>query len=419
MKGKIDDNDNGGVEQGQPTTKKARLSIVRETSQRETSQTTSPCCDFRPPPLVLDLDADLNRTIVFDSGKSVVVDHQIEEGGFGAIFVARETSWTNKKRKHIESVPFDCSTKKTTTPTTYALKRIDCCNSSGQTDQEKIDMCSREANLHSTFHHKNLMRISGIKFISDQKTKTSCTIKTCYMLFPYIPKSIRSDISARRLLEDTKECNRRPYSESEALDLFAGIADGVRTIHEYGYSHRDLKVENILLQELCGGGPGVPVITDFGSAGPISTPLTYHSDVLRVEDEVTKYTSIEYRAPELLDPKGLPHGPREILDYGRCDVWALGCVFFAMMYGSSPFEIEWGISFVGKAADGTARLTICSPNLIRGKVPFPPDGSAADRRYGKEFRELIECILNQDRFERLSSQNVYGRVQKMLEQVDK
>ena len=418
MKDKIVDD--GGGRQEQPTTKKARLSIVNEIPRKEKQK--SPCCDFRPPPLVLDLDADLNRTITFDTGstrRTVVVDHQIAEGGFGAIFVARDATSANKKRKHIETAPADCSTNSTSShPMTYALKRIDCCNIHGQTDQEKIDMCSREASLHTTFHHKNLMKIFGIQFTSEEKTKTSSTIKTCYMLFPYIPTSIRNDISKRRLLEDTEESNRRPYSEIEALDLFAGICDGVRTLHEYGYSHRDLKVENVLLEE-CHDGTKTPVITDFGSVGPVALPLTSSTTVLQVQEAVEKYTSIEYRAPELLEPKLLPYGPKENLNYGKSDVWALGCVFFAMLYGSSPFEIEWGISFVGDPADGTARLTICTKDLIRREIPFPPGGSAAERRFGESFRELIECMLNHDRFERLSSENVAGRVQKMLEQAQK
>ena len=133
-----------------------------------------------------------------------------------------------------------------------------------------------------------------------------------------------------------------------------------------------------------------------------------------MEEDVAKHTSLEYRAPELLEPKRLPHGPKENLNYAKCDVWALGCVFFAILYGSSPFEIEWGISFVGEPADGTARLTICTPDLIRGDIRFPPGGSAAERRYSESFRELIECILNKDRYERLSCENVAGRVQMML-----
>ena len=426
MKDKIDDD--GGGRQEQPTTKKARLSIVNEITPLKEEKQKSPCCDIRPPPLVLDLDADLNRALTFEAGamkRTVVVDHQIAEGGFGAIFVARDATSANKKRRRsivgfvaggsIRSDGGLCLTRSTAS---YALKRIDCCNIHGQTDQEKIDMCSREASLHSTFDHKNLMPIFGIQFTSEEKTKTSCTIKTCYMLFPYIPTSIRSDISARRLLEDTLEDNRRPYSEIEALDIFSGICDGVRTLHEYGYSHRDLKVENILLRE-CDKGPGIPIITDFGSVGPVAVPLTSHATVVKVEEDIAKFTSIEYRAPELLEPKLLPYGLKENLNYGKSDVWALGCVFFAMLYGSSPFEIEWGISFVGEPSDATARLTLCTKELIRGEIPFPPGGSAADRRYRESFRELIECMLNQDRFERLNSENIFGRVQKMLENAQK
>lgn len=414
MKDKIDIGEGG--EQEQPTSKKPRLSIVNESSPTKEQKYKTPYCDIRPPPFVLDLDSDLNRTITFGGCRSVVVDHQIAEGGFGAIFIARDAKSTNKKRKHVETDPDpDCSTKSGTSPTTYALKRIDCCNRHGQTDQQKVVLCNKEATLYSTFQHKNLMEIIGLKFdhITTDDTRTSCSIKSCYMLFPFIPRSVRDDISARRLLEDTEECNRRPYSEHEALELFAGIADGLNTLHAYGFSHRDIKLENIMLRK-CPDGPGIPVIADFGSVGPVFTPLTSRADAARVEEDVAKHTSLEYRAPELLEPKRLTHGPKENLNYAKCDVWALGCVFFAILYGSSPFEIEWGISFVGEPADGTARLTICTPDLIRGDIPFPPGGSAAERRYSESFRELIECILNKDRYERLSCENVAGRVQIML-----
>ena len=127
MKDKTDKVEGGRQEQ--PTTKKARLSIVNEVTSLKKENQKSPCCDIRPPPLVLDLDADLNRAITFEAGtmkRTVVVDHQIAEGGFGAIFVARDATSANKKRK------LDCSTKSGTFhPTTYALKRIDCCNIHG------------------------------------------------------------------------------------------------------------------------------------------------------------------------------------------------------------------------------------------------------------------------------------------------
>ena len=358
--------------------------------------------------MIIDLDSDLRRKVTFDTGRSVVIDRQIAEGGYGAVFVAHNaTTSTTKKRK------YDCDHSQQ--QEFYALKRIDCFDNKGNFDQNIVDRCKREAEIHSSLQHKDLMPLLGIQFDPPEKEMESreCNM-SCYMLFPYLPTSLRDDISARRLLEDTEESNRRPYSEREALVLFDGIVDAVKTMHEAGISHRDIKVENILLR-MSEHGSITPVLTDFGSAGPLSVSLRSRADVFRVDEDVAKHTTVEYRAPELFEAKMLEYGPSEFLDYGRADVWSLGCLLFALLYGSSPFEIEWGISFVGEPADGTARIVRCNKSLILGPIPFPPGGTAADRRYGEGIKDLIQCMLNHDRSERLSSSNVAGRVRRMLD----
>jgi serine/threonine protein kinase len=84
-------------------------------------------------------------------------------------------------------------------------------------------------------------------------------------------------------------------------------------------------VENILQDE-----HGHFVLCDFGSAtGKVLNPQTH--GVAGVEEEVKKYTTLSYRAPEMVD-----------LYLGRpittkADVWALGCLLYKLCFFQLPF----------------------------------------------------------------------------------
>ena len=237
----------------------------------------------------------------------------------------------------------------------------------------------------------------------------------CYMLFPYLSRSLRADISKRRLLEDILESKRRPYTQTETLTLFAGIVSAVKAMHEAGFSHRDIRVENVLLQQKLDGqrrrrDVGTPVLSDFGSAGPVVVPLPSLRDIWQAMEDAGRYTTMAYRAPELFGG-GLSYGPSESLHYDYADVWSLGCLLFAILYGSSPFEMEWRVSLVEEvAADGTVRFVESTHTKMSGPVPFPPCGSAADRRHGADIMDLIRWMLKKAGRERPSISEVLKKV---------
>jgi serine/threonine kinase 16 len=103
-----------------------------------------------------------------------------------------------------------------------------------------------------------------------------------------------------------------------------------------------------------------PVLMDFGSAGPVLYAIKSRGDVLRLSELAAQHCTMPYRAPELFDG-GVTHGIDERPIDGQVDVWNLGCLLFGMMYGSSPFEVEF-------RRDGTIPIVECTYDEIGVKL---------------------------------------------------
>jgi len=289
----------------------------------------------------------------------------------------------------------------------YALKQVDC------RDEGQAEQCRQEVALHRLLHDDNLMPLLGVKFV--QESMPSVLTMTCYVLFPCLSRSLRADISKRRLLEETLESKRRPCTQTETLTLFAGIVSAAKAMHEAGFGNHDIRVENVLLQQKLDGqrqrrDVGTAVLSDFGSAGPVVVPLPSLRDIWHAMEDAGRHTTMAYRAPELFGG-GLSHGPLEFLHCDCADVWSLGCLLFAILNGSSPFEMEWRVSLLEKVtADGAVRFVESTHAKTSGPGPFPPCGIAADRRHGEDIKDLMRWMLKKAGRERPSISEVLKKV---------
>src|SRR5438045_9382632 len=97
------------------------------------------------------------------------------------------------------------------------------------------------------------------------------------------------------------------------------LADRRAAAHERAVVHRDIKPDNILIDQ----GSGRPMVTDFGIARAISDG-----------DSRLTATGIAIGTPTYMSPEQAA-GDREI--DGRSDLYALGVVEYQMLTAHPPF----------------------------------------------------------------------------------
>ncbi|XP_078808932.1 AP2-associated protein kinase 1 isoform X12 [Oryzias latipes] len=149
------------------------------------------------------------------------------------------------------------------------------------------------------------------------------------------------------------------FSEAEVLQIFCDTCEAVARLHhcKTPIIHRDLKVENILLHDR-----GHYVLCDFGSAtNRFQNPQ--EEGVAAVEEEIKKYTTLSYRAPEMVNL----YGGEAITT--KADIWALGCLLYKLCFFTLPF--------------GESQVAICDGSFTI------PDNS----RYSQEMHCLIRYML--------------------------
>ena len=96
--------------------------------------------------------------------------------------------------------------------------------------------------------------------------------------------------------------------------MFLQIVDGLSFIHSKGVVHRDIKLENILLDH-----HGNLKIADFGVSKLVSPEVMYDA-----------CGTPAYIAPEMLTGRGYKGV--------TVDIWSAGIVLYTMLFGNVPFK---------------------------------------------------------------------------------
>lgn len=106
---------------------------------------------------------------------------------------------------------------------------------------------------------------------------------------------------------------KKDMSEIECQYIFTQIVNAIYHLHKNGIVHRDIKDENVIVDER-----GIIKLIDFGSAGYV-----------RLGPFDVFVGTIDYASPEVLRGEKYEGKPQ--------DIWALGILLYTMIYKENPF----------------------------------------------------------------------------------
>ncbi|KAF7990059.1 hypothetical protein HCN44_009002 [Aphidius gifuensis] len=159
----------------------------------------------------------------------------------------------------------------------------------------------REIEVVKGLRHSNLIRFL-------QAIETTHRV---YIIMEYAENGSLLDIIRRDSYID----------EVRSRKWFRELIEAVQHCHDRGVVHRDIKCENLLMDQYYN-----IKISDFGFA---RGHMKQNKDGITPLSE-TFCGSYAYASPEIL--RGIPYQPN------LADIWSLGVVLYAMVYGRLPFD---------------------------------------------------------------------------------
>jgi len=201
---------------------------------------------------------------------------RIGEGVFGEVYLAHK--------------------KDDPTGTQYALKKL-----SKRHPKFKRAAVVREITAGKTLCHEGII---GFK-------ESFETVRSIYLVMEFFP--------GQDLFSQLEDRAYTPFPEEEAKEIFKQLVAGLAHCHQRGIAHRDIKLENILIDK-----QGQTRIIDFGLCDSMSDG----QDKARMC--LDSVGSPAYISPEIL--MGKPYNGF------KADVWSSGVVLYALLFGCFPFS---------------------------------------------------------------------------------
>jgi tetratricopeptide (TPR) repeat protein len=119
-------------------------------------------------------------------------------------------------------------------------------------------------------------------------------------------------------------CEQHRYSEAERIALFLRVCEAVQFAHHHFVVHRDLKPDNILVDE-----NGTPRLLDFGTAKLLSPSLA------RPDNQLTR-EGFQSFTPQYASPEQILGTPIT----AASDTYSLGVLLYVLLTGTTPYELK-------------------------------------------------------------------------------
>ncbi|RDW62953.1 putative protein kinase [Aspergillus mulundensis] len=199
---------------------------------------------------------------------------------------------------------------------------------SWETLKEYSKKVTAEFCIGSTLHHGNI--IETLDIIQEGSH--------WYEVMEYAPFDLFAIVMTGKMSKEEVACS------------FKQILSGVAYLHGMGLAHRDLKLDNVVVNE-----HGIMKLIDFGSAVVFRYP--FENDIVHASGIVG---SDPYLAPEVYDEK--KYDPRPT------DIWSLAIIFCCMSLRRFPWKQP-------RVSDNSYRLFVSTP------TPGTPVPDADPRRH--------------------------------------
>ncbi|KAL8726938.1 MAG: hypothetical protein Q9181_005885, partial [Wetmoreana brouardii] len=239
---------------------------------------------------------------------------------------------------------------------TYALKIVKA-NMAQKKMEEKF---RTELQIHAKMRHPNIVEFH----------KAFTYIDCTYVVLELCPNgSIQEMVRARRGI-----------SLPEIRRLVVQLCGAIKYMHARNVIHRDLKMGNLFLDHQMNVKIG-----DFGLAAVLVSPGEHEGTYKKAMSRRTTLCGTpNYIAPEILD-KG--KGGHDL----KVDIWALGCIIYAMMCCKPPFQAGSSTEIYQKAK----------------AVDYQwPNSENMQNRIPEEARDLVAALLRPNPQDRLGLDEV-------------
>lgn len=222
------------------------------------------------------------------------------------------------------------------------------------------------------------------------------------------------------LLTYIKEFKNNLIPMASMKEFFRDITRGLAYMHKLGVSHRDLKLENVLMRFDKELGRTVAVLCDFGFSTHVSklAQLKNKSCIWDTEKSgvVVKIRescgSLQYASPQIIK--------NEFYNAFQDDIWSLGVLFYCMLNGFQPFA-PGAEQLAEELQRTTIQLTAenivycCTqPHLKERADDVSVDLFDSMVRVSPEDRPTCEQILLHQFFDERHSTSSYSSVREVL-----
>ncbi len=219
--------------------------------------------------------------------------------------------------------------------TIYATKKV---QKETLTNEKVKGYFNNEIFILKNISHPNIIKLYDIKE----------SLNTYYLIFEYCNGG-----SLMQCLDKYKKKNYEPFPQEIVQHFMRQIVEGLRYIHNMKILHRDIKLDNILI--------------NFKSNKDLENLNYLNSEIKIIDFGFARYLENDNLAqsilgsPMYMDPQLLRKMKR--LDnnnsFGydqKVDIWSLGTICYEMLIGAPPFNAQTIDGLVNKISEGDYKI---------------------------------------------------------------